>query len=1006
MRNRYASGWYLVAVAGFVLAVPGVASAQSLTSGSLRGVVRDTDGTVLRRVDLTLEGRLGGTISRFETDLDGTFRLGLMRPGEYQLLVEQQGFQPVRLTGIMVSAGEQTRLDITLERRPPPIERVEDVPAAGARVGTVAGRLLSERELSLLDYRRGAADVFRGVSEVVWPADGRNGNGLAAAGLPIGFSRLMIDGIFETSLGHLGLKSEPAPLSALARDGLAQMRMMNAPLDTEWRGALGPVFATQTASGTDRLTVVPFAKVSSATLGGRAIDNPLEQSATSVQAGALIAGAIVPDTTHFLLRFDYQALEQPTAWPFERDTATFGGAPVSLREALPVLAQDSFGIGIGPHALPAVRSWRGASGMGKLDWMLSGSSMLAARFSASTWKEETPQVGDALSMATGSTLDGRDLGAAIGITTSTPRFDNELRAGFSTARRKYLAPSLPETRLLAEGAAFGGSSVLPAFFDVRTIDIANTLHLRTGAHQIKAGAAFTSSAYQYDYLYGAAGIYRFADLDHYGDGVGSYYRAEGSGAARFSGNDIGLFVQDAWNAAPDLQLVVGLRWDFSPLPKNQIALNTPWLQATGIRGDSLKNDYSGVAPRVGFVWDVRGGWVLRGGLGLHYGRLDPTVFGEAITNSGTRVVVRRGIGSFPSWPLEPDDVLAPIVGPALTIVNSTWRAPRASKGEMSVSRVMRGGLAFHLVASYQHTDFLMRREDLNLAPSTGTTQEGRPIFGTLDQQAGFVFAVPGSNRRFSDFDRVSGLSPLGSSDHYEITGALEREVGALRVHASYTYASTRDNLVGARSLDPADQLSPFPDGVDGVDWDEGRSDFDVPHRIAATAEYRSPGSSQLAVAARYRVRSGLPFTPGFRAGVDINGDGAGGNDPVFLGGGLVGLQEALIGAGCSIGLGNRFAARNSCREKMQQGLDLHASIGIPVGGNGPRLRLEVDAFNVVATETGIIDRAAVLVDPNGAVVPSGGGNVNVPLMVNPRFGSILARRGEPRMVRVGLRMEY
>jgi hypothetical protein len=91
---------------------------------------------------------------------------------------------------------------------------------------------------------------------------------------------------------------------------------------------------------------------------------------------------------------------------------------------------------------------------------------------------------------------------------------------------------------------------------------------------------------------------------------------------------------------------------------------------------------------------------------------------------------------------------------------------------------------------------------------------------------------------------------------------------------------------------------------------------------------------------------------------------------------------------------------------MQQGLDLHFSIGLPVGGAGPRVRLEVDAFNVVATETGVIDRAAVLIDPAGTLVSSGAGNVNIPFIVNPRFGSLLVRRGEPRVVRVGLRMEY
>ena len=48
---------------------------------------------------------------------------------------------------------------------------------------------------------------------------------------------------------------------------------------------------------------------------------------------------------------------------------------------------------------------------------------------------------------------------------------------------------------------------------------------------------------------------------------------------------------------------------------------------------------------------------------------------------------------------------------------------------------------------------------------------------------------------------------------------------------SYTFSRTEDNVLGSRSLDPADQLNPFPEGLEGGDWADGRSDFDVPHRV-------------------------------------------------------------------------------------------------------------------------------------------------------------------------------
>jgi hypothetical protein len=178
----------------------------------------------------------------------------------------------------------------------------------------------------------------------------------------------------------------------------------------------------------------------------------------------------------------------------------------------------------------------------------------------------------------------------------------------------------------------------------------------------------------------------------------------------------------------------------------------------------------------------------------------------------------------------------------------------------------------------------------------------------------------------------------------------------------------------------------------------------VPHRLVVTAEYRTRGRTPVTLAARYRLRSGLPFTPGFRPGVDINADGAGNNDPAYLDSSIPGLAEALRDGGCPGGAGNQFARRNSCREKVQQGLDLHLSVGLPV--RNQRVVLQVEAFNLVATATGVIDRAALLVDPAGTVVTDGAGNVVLPLVANPRFGSLLVRRGEPRVVRVGLRMEY
>ena len=1002
----------LVACAAAVLLTAGIAPparAQSLTSGSLRGVIQDPDGTVIRRASLTLENRNGAPIAQLESGFDGEFAVSLLAPGEYRLLVELLGYQPVRVVGLLVSAGETTVLTVQLERKPPPIREVQEIVAPAGRVGTASGQLVSRADLDRLDRLRPVSDALRGVTEVVWPTDGRSGFGIAASGLPIAMSRLMVDGVYLPVFRHFGLASEPAAAVLVPRNAVDEIRVMNAPLDAEWRSTAGSIFAVQTRNGPNRVEFAPYATASSAALGGRAVDNPFDSTATSFQVGATLSGPIVKDTAHFLLRFDYQSLLTPTARPWERDTARYDGQTVALGETLAAVAQDSFATNVAKDVTSAVRSWKGASGLGKLDWMLSPTQRLDVHFAFADWKERTPYLGEDPSLAVGSALAARDFAGGIGLTSAGVTMSNEIRAGFSSGRRSWTAAPLPETYLVGEGAAIGGSAALPAFFDARAIDVSDALQLAFERHRVKVGLSLTNTSYQYDYRYGSAGLFHFGDLDHFGDGQGTFYQAVGSGAARFSTNDVGLFVQDSWQAAPDLMLIAGLRYDISPLPKNQISQSQSWLAATGIRNDSLKTYAGGVGPRLGFVWDVlnRGEWVMRGGVALDYGRVDPAVLGEAILYDGG-VTVRRGIGTFAAWPGLPDQTLAPTVGQALTVLNPTYRPPRTFKAQYGITRSIRGGVTVNLSGAYHHTDYLLRRTDLNrVVDPVGTTQEGRPVYGRLQQAGGFVAAVPGSNRRFSDFDLVSGLSPTGASDYYELTATVERRLSEdFSLFAAYTYSKTTDDLVGARALDPADRLSPFPNGQDGADWDQGRSDFDVPHRFAATAQYRSAGRLPVTVAGRYRVRSGLPFTPGFRPGVDANADGAGNNDPAFLNSAVTGLSEALTAGGCAGGLVNQFAERNSCREKMQQALDLHVSVGLPIASQVGRLLLQVDAFNIVGTATGVIDRAALLIDPNGTVVTDGAGNVTLPLVANPHFGSLLARRGQPRVVRVGLRMEY
>ena len=250
---------------------------------------------------------------------------------------------------------------------------------------------------------------------------------------------------------------------------------------------------------------------------------------------------------------------------------------------------------------------------------------------------------------------------------------------------------------------------------------------------------------------------------------------------------------------------------------------------------------------------------------------------------------------------------------------------------------------------------------------------------------------------------MSALNADGSSNYLGGTVGLERRAGRLgTLAASYTFSQTRDNWLSGGGGTPEAQLTPFPEGQ-GLDWRESRSDYDVPHRVTAGAEV---AFGPLRVAGFYRYQSGRPFTPGFRAGVDVNGDGSAGNDPAFVDEAIAGVSDLFPEWDCLRVSAGRFVERNACRTPGVYTLDLRLSF-VPFRLGGAPLELVIDALNVIEPDVADIDGALYLVDPNGSLsFDQTAGTVTIPLVVNPNFAAPVIRRTPGRALRVGVRINY
>lgn len=993
----------LAGVLSLGVAGVGPLEGQSLTVGGLTATIVDERGTPMRDVTVTVE-RSGVAVRTITTDRSGQFTLRILSPGRYSLLAEQLGFQPVRMRDVPIVAGGSTTVTIHLAHRPPPITTVDEQSSTATVVANASGRTVSGNQLEQFDRRRDITGVAEMFSDADVPRDGREGLVASANGLAPRFSSLYVDGVREALLRHPGIPSDPVTAPLFARDGADQVMFSTFGTDAEWPPTLGAVLTSQTTSGGDNFAFRPWFSVGSAKLGGKAIDNPGDSTATSFRGGFSMGGPIKRDTAAWLIRADYQRLQQPGSDPFRIGMA--GSDSGDVRAGI-IAHAPSPRADLATWVDPTVRTWKGGSGMAKIDWRFGSATLLAIRAGLASWSETNGQIGEDLTSGTGTRLNARDASGAIALTTGGEQVTSETRIGLRTSKRDWFNSALPYTGLAGDGLAFGTPFTLPGDFSDNGLDAYETITARFGAHTLKFGGSVEHDLLNYSWVPGSAGRYEFGDLASFQADRGAFYQATRSAPAPdLSTTNIGLFLEDTWHVTPQMQVFGGIRYDQDKLPTGVIALNNAWGLTSGLRNDLIPSD-SGkknrIGGRAGILWDASGNGrtVIRASGGIVPGRYDIAALAEAAQFDGD-VHVRRATGTL-AWP-SIGDAVGDDVGATLTFFNSDVRKPRAYKLDLSLSQKLDGVTTLSVTGGYRHTDYLLQRHDLNLpqdAVSTGS--DGRPIYGTLQQFGGLLTPAVGSNRRFTGFDMVYGLSSTGYTDYYEADVALERQLTrGLSAMLSYTYSRTTDNLPGQLSADPADALSPFPSGLNGAAWEDGKSDLDIPHRIAATLSWVSHAKSPLTLAARYRYRSGLPFTPGFRPGVDANGDGSGNNDPAFLGGTIPGMSTLTAANTCLGAQIGQLAARNSCREAGVHTLDLHASVALP---GMHRLAVTVDAFNVVGSATGIVDRAAVLVDPKGSITTDASGHIVLPLVANPDFGQLLSRRGIPRQVRVGFRME-
>lgn len=360
---------------------------------------------------------------------------------------------------------------------------------------------------------------------------------------------------------------------------------------------------------------------------------------------------------------------------------------------------------------------------------------------------------------------------------------------------------------------------------------------------------------------------------------------------------LAFYAQDEFAASRRLNLTLGLRVDvplyFTDAVDNPYSRNLTTLDENDEPVTVDQSEFPAptplFSPRVGFNWDVFGdrSTQVRGGTGIFTGRLPFVWVGNVISNPGANPNLYPGI------PLEevPEDhetqdnsILQQSFD--LNAMANDFKWPQLWTTNLAVDQQLPWGLlgTVEFIYGKDLNAIVMRNYDIG--EPTGTLPDGRPFFGEIDNGQ-LVFGSWELNP-----DGNAGAYVIDNTDegyNVNVTAQLRKEFDfGLSANVAYSFTEAKNQLKSTEIASVLWQEMP-------VQGDPNRpklshSEFGSRHRITGSANYRHVWSDRTATSLGlfFQVAEGNQFTISggnrysFIYSGDVNGDGTGSNDLIYI----------------------------------------------------------------------------------------------------------------------------
>ncbi len=298
----------------------------------------------------------------------------------------------------------------------------------------------------------------------------------------------------------------------------------------------------------------------------------------------------------------------------------------------------------------------------------------------------------------------------------------------------------------------------------------------------------------------------------------------------------GFYGQDEIKLRPNVQLSVGLRYEFATRVQDHFGkdsfLADPLRDTQVTIGGSLKHNPSlgNLSPRLGLSWSPggSGNTVINSGFGVYYDE----ILGYAYDSQKNampfyRIATRTNFDSsrtFPDAVLASNEVGTPVQAVTLDYANIT--SPRVLRYEFSLQQ--RLPYEGRVQASYvgARGNHLLRNLEANLFPVPITLADGSLFF---PPNAGPV------NPAFQGGINVMSSDAQSFYNSF-LLSAEARPVRGSSVRLTYTFSKSVDDASSIGTSASAQQFGPLRT------LDRGLSDFDIRHRVSVNFFYNLPSA--------------------------------------------------------------------------------------------------------------------------------------------------------------------